>query len=242
MVEKPAKKKLGPASKRPAKEILLKAYRGRSLAEAARILGVAASTTSRWLAEVGIDRNRAGKTIRLTKLRCRSGNYRQKEWLEQQYVTLKKTMKQIAKETGASQRTICGWLHKHGIPTRKSSEVHSLRHVDCYGYVRVRTESGKYKREHRLVMEKILGRPLSKKEIVHHVNGNKQDNRPSNLRLLPQRMHNSTLHLREQLATAEGEISKLRAQLHAAKEETSRILSLFASRGHVRLGLVPMST
>jgi hypothetical protein len=43
--------------------------------------------------------------------------------------------------------------------------------------------------EHRLVMERILGRKLTANEVVHHINGNTLDNRPENLQLMTRAEH-----------------------------------------------------
>jgi DNA-binding XRE family transcriptional regulator len=48
--------------------------------------------------------------------------------------------------------------------------------------------------EHIVVMEKAIGRPLRKGEIVHHVNEDGHDNRPANLVLCENQAHHFRLH------------------------------------------------
>ena len=73
--------------------------------------------------------------------------------------------------------------------------IGAKRYVDSNGYVRLVDTEGVCGRknalvlEHRLVMARKIGRPLAKDEFVHHIDGNRANNDPSNLVLVDARDH-----------------------------------------------------
>lgn len=107
------------------------------------------------------------------------------------------TMSEIAKKVGGKSTTVGKYLRQAGISLRDKSYYatgkrnHSWkggRHrVKGYIYVYApdhpyRTKSNRVS-EHRLVMEQKLGRYLLPTEVVDHINGITDNNRPENLRV-----------------------------------------------------------
>jgi hypothetical protein len=75
---------------------------------------------------------------------------------------------------------------------RKHSKGYILIKLQPSNFFFPMADSNGYISEHRLVMAKSLNRCLLPWEIVHHRNGNRQDNRIGNLELLPGRKYHIT--------------------------------------------------
>lgn len=82
------------------------------------------------------------------------------------------------------------------------------------------TTKGKYVLEHRAIATTMLGRPLTTDDVVHHLNGEKADNRPENPVVTPRADH--SMEHRE----FERRFRALQAEVEELRAENARLQSL----------------
>ncbi len=92
-----------------------------------------------------------------------------------------------ATRVSSAIRSVGGVIRPRGAPGDRNGSWRGGRKIDADGYVLLlipghpHSNAKGYVREHRLVVEKALGRYLAPTEVVHHKNGDRSDNRPENL-------------------------------------------------------------
>ena len=98
-----------------------------------------------------------------------------------------------------------GWCRKHYLAQRRNNgdpTVRIRREKGTGGYRNgylTFGKDGEHYKEHRLIAEKALGKPLPAGAIVHHLNGNKKDTSNSNLVICPDEAYHQLLHRRSDL-------------------------------------------
>lgn len=126
---------------------------------------------------------------------------RNKEELRKLYIN--NGVHHTARELMVGLNTVRRWLDRHGIkrlgqickmPDKSFLNRRKPTTFITSGYRFIREPGKKEVFEHRHIMENIIGRKLDKKEIVHHINGDKLDNRPDNLILCKSQGEHMKLH------------------------------------------------
>ena len=159
-----------------AKKKISKALRGRKRSEETKTKLSQIAVAANWAERLP---SRKGKPVseetRKKISEAKKGKHLSKEIKKK--ISLSKTGKPKSPETRKKMRDAM----------RKNGRTHStLTYIANDGYVQI---TGTRKHLHRVIAERVLGRPLKSNEVVHHINGDRADNRNTNLVICERPLH-----------------------------------------------------
>lgn len=149
------------------------------------------------------------------------------EEMERLYVVEGLSTPQIASRFKCLSGSISSRLNARGLKlkARPKPAIPYLSNA----YVRIRG-----KKWCRRVAEEILGRPLQPGECVHHINGDKTDDRPENLEVLPSHSAHMQKHRAERETWTQQEDDQLRYMLMGNLSDTRIAAEFGVSRSRVQ--------
>lgn len=195
------------------------AYReGYSLSQIATYWGIGLDAASLTLDKLGIPKRPGGPrpAVDGESQRARAARIiaERKAEIIERYKT--ERMDDIATDLDISRGAIDRMLRAEGVQIRRRGPMHSQigpanhnfkagRYTTSEGYVRVlldpsdplisMADGKRYVLEHRLVMARLIGRPLMGDESVHHIDGDRGNNTAENLQLR-RGQHGKHIHVR----------------------------------------------
>lgn len=186
----------------------------KSASQIAQLYGCTERQVIYQMQKLGIPRRMLSQATFIAKSKCQD-----KEMLTRLYIREQKSTHDIAKILDTSKGGVVNALRRFNIPLRTKEERNQLaarklsrpkgekaynwkggRVKQSGGYIKIQclghpyADSKGYILEHRLVMEKKLGRYLLPWERVHHIDGRKDYNTEDNLQLISPTDH--TLYAR----------------------------------------------